>query len=644
MVFLELALFGIRNFSELTRLAFKPGMNFIQGGNGAGKSTVCDILFTVLSPISEAAVESFRTPKSPAICQAALIFKTRNDRICRLIRDFNSGKSSLAEPDASNKFHVTMQDEEPIAKFLTEETGGLTRTEFEGLYWMKASWMPSARIVETGPPGAAPSAPVSTPLIAPPVETKTKPHDREKKQKRLDELKALLTKGDQLSALEDQLSDLQSRSAEAKRRLRMAAEKTTELSRLSQQGEAFEPLKNLPEDYDLIFEISAQQEQLKNDQLITLAEDEEFLKQDLARIPSQPIFLNAYFIGGGGLTLASIILLSVLGLEGLYQQLLMLMVLAGIGSMGYAGYLDFKKLNRRKGIEHRIRETDRQRLRVEATFKRENAACVELLKKTGCADITSLKDKVKSYEQWVSAQRQLEADLKQFLGQKTLEELEQAVETLTGQMSQIESKLKESSSLPSDIYLIQEEVRVLERDLAAPVSSQPQPDLHSLSKTVMDDPPSSPPAGRISGFLSPRYRAALQTAPVKSVLYAQISELNALISRMMGKLGGSTETELTLDKELMPVLTSHTKAPVAWEALSSGQQDLQHLVHQLAVAQTLTQSRPFPLVLDNPWPMLDSSHQQMVLDILREIAQNTQILLLSSAPYAGREGDHQIKL
>lgn len=649
MVFLELALYGIRNFTQLTRLAFKPGLNLIQGGNGSGKSTIRTILFAVVSPISETPLESLNPQKSATLCQAALIFKTKSNHIYRLIRDFNGRKSSLAELDASNKFNVTMQDEDSIAKFLMEETGGLPRTALEGLFSMKAAWMPSARTTETGRPEAAPSAPVSAPsftattdLPAGQAGTKTVPHDQAKMKKRLEELKSLLAKGDQLAAMEDQLSDLQSRSAEATRRLRLATEKTAELARLEQQRETFAPLKNLPEDFHLILETSAQQEQLRNEQLTAIAEDEEFLKQDLLVVPSRPIFLNKYLIAGGGLALTALVLLSVLSLEDLYQQLLMLVLLAGVGLMGYAGFLDFIKLNKRKGIEKKIRKIDRQRLHVEAAFKKENAACVELLKKTGCGDVASLKEKVKTYEQFSSARRQLESDRKQFLGPKTIEELQQDVDAVTGQMAQIESKLKASSSLTSDLYLIQEEVRGLERDLAAPLSTDPLSSLNPFSKTaVAGDLPSDDRSPR---FLSPPLRAGLQTAPVHSLLLGRLPDLTAQMIRLAEKLGGRAETQMSLNEEMMPVLISSTKSPIPWEALSSGQRDLYHLALQLAVAQILSPSHPFPLLLDNPLPALDLPHQQKVLDILREIAQNKQVLLLSSVAYPNREGDHLIQL
>jgi energy-coupling factor transporter ATP-binding protein EcfA2 len=645
VVFLELALYGIRNFTQLTRLAFKPGLNLIQGGNGSGKSTVCDVLLSVLASISDATVDSLKSRKSTDIGQAGLIFKTKNDRVYRLIRDFVGRKSSLSELDSSNKFHVVMQGEEPIAKFLTDENGGLPLKAFEGLFTMRASWMPSSRAggVSQAEDRSSSPIPQSSPVLT--AETKSIPQDRAQKQKRLEELKGFLTQGDRLAAMEDRLSDLQARSAESKRRLRVATEKTAELTRLQQQGGGFESLRGLPDDYPLILETSAQQEHLKNEQLATIAEEEEFLKQDMAAIPNQPFFLTKFFIGGGVLVLVSLILMVDLNLIGLFQHLLVLLMLAGAGLMGYAGYLDFGKLNKRKGLEEKLREAERQRARAEAVFKKENAPCIELLKKTGSANVASLKEKVRTYEQFMQARRELESQRDQFLGKKTLEELQSDVDTLTRQITDLETKLKASSTLPSDIYLIQEEVRILEQELAIPLTAD--------QKTKIDPPPASavptePRRSASSGegpdFVSASFRGGLQTPPVQSLLLDRRLELSNRMTRLIERTGGLNEAVLILGQDLLPVLTSRTNEPLPWHILSSGQQDLCHMIHQLAVDQALSQFYPFPLILDNPLPFLDPPHQLMVLDILREIAQNTQILLLSSVAYPNRTSDHLIVL
>ncbi|MBI3609674.1 MAG: AAA family ATPase [Nitrospirae bacterium] len=645
MVFGELALYGIRNFTQLTRLAFKPGLNLIQGGNGAGKSTVRDALLAVLSPISQTPVQYLKSLKSPDTCQAALIFKTSQGRVYRLVRDFIGQRSSLAELDASNKFRVMMQEEEPIAKFLSDAIGGLGPKTLEGLFSISVSWMPSARGVAADRSRSFPasSGPLSSSI--PSSEARNIPLDRAQKQKRLDELKAMLVQGDRLAAMEDQVAELQSRSAELKRRTRVVTEKTAELARLAQKGSSFESMRDFPEDHQSILETSAQQEQLKNEQLTAIAEDEEFLKQEVAAIPNQPFFQHQFFMTGGALVLVSLILLLALDLGGILQSLLMVVMLTGTGLMGYAGYLDFGKQNKRKGLEHKLRDLDRRRARVEAAFKKENAPCIELLKKAGCADVASLQEKVKAYEQFLMTRRQLETERDHLLGGKTADALQQELDSVTRQISEVEAKLKAATTLPSDLYMIQEEVRILERELLTSPATDSKPNPDPLLKVAGPDDRYSlnlPDAG--NDILSAQFRSGLLADSVRSALLKHRAELQTEMIRLIGKMGGPVESGIGLNEELMPVLSSPAQTAVSWDALSSGEQDLYHLVHQFAVSRILAEAYPFPFILDNPLSVLDPLRQRKTLDILREIAQNRQVLLLSSVPYPNREDDHLIML
>jgi len=223
--------------------------------------------------------------------------------------------------------------------------------------------------------------------------------------------------------------------------------------------------------------------------------------------------------------------------------------------------------------------------------------------------------------------------------------LQSDVDTLTRQISDLENKLKASSTLPSDIYLIQEEVRILEQELAMPFSASPKPKIDPPPTSVVPaEPPRPASSGEAPDFVSASLRAGLRTSPVQSLLLERRSELGTQMTRLIERAGGLNEGLMTLGQDLLPALSSHAKEPMPWRVLSSGQQDLCHMIHQLAVDQILSQSYPFPLILDNPLPFLDPPHQLMVLDILREIAQNRQVLLLSSVAYPSRTSDHLIIL
>ncbi len=313
--------------------------------------------------------------------------------------------------------------------------------------------------------------------------------------------------------------------------------------------------------------------------------------------------------------------------------------------MGYAGFLDFAKVNRRKTLETRLRENERQRMRIESNFKKENAACLDLLRKSGCADIPALKSKISEYEHYRLAKRELETERDDLFGGKTIEELRAETETLRRDISEIEQTLKNSSTLPSDLTLIAEEVRTIERELAAPsadvaVAKSPAP-LKAVSAEAGALPDGTPMDWVQS---DPSLEPCLENPAIHSILAERLSEWKTLASRWLTRLLPRLEGEFTIGDALRPAFASPHPGPGRWETLSSGERDLAYLIYHLSLTQTIARTFPHPLFLDNPLTVLDTRRQLAILDILREMSQNRQVLLLSSITIPAQAGDHRIQL
>ena len=644
MVLMELALYGIRNFIQLSRFSFKPGFNLIVGDNGSGKSTLHDSLLAVFSPISRVAIQHLRTRQSTSVCQAALTFKDNDDRIYRLIRDFGNLKSTLAQLDASNNFQIKEQEEEPITQFLLGLASGLPRPVVLGFFSIKSAWMPSSR---PPTPIRSQETKASDPKAFSPSsqDTSKVALTREQKETRLAELRELIKQADKLSGMEDHLSDIQSKSAETTRRLRLIREKSESLAQIKQQGEYLEGIGKLPEDYQLTLETAEQQEEIKTEKLKELDENIESLKGELEAIPSEPFYQNLFFLAGAGLSLVAIVLVGALNLGGLFQNLFMVLLVGGLGLMGYGGKVDFGRMSRRKELGAKLRESERQRTRAESTFRKENNEYAELLKKTGCTDSTGLKEKITEYERFLNAVRDLEAERDQYLSGTSPEGLQKELDSLKKQIAEIETELKSAAILPSDLYMIQEETRILERELME--SQRNNPD--SLAQAIAPPSPGSTaqetfPAPTASGseLLSSQLLSAIRDPEVQKILTGNLSELNAQLNQSVQKMGMTEEMKLSSD--MTPVLTSKKNTPIPWDQLSSGQRDAYFLIYHLSVIRTALDRYSLPLLLDNPLSFLDTDHQKTLLDLLSEMAQNRQILLFSSAPYSDREDHHLIRL
>ena len=59
MIALELVLYGVRHFLDIKKLTFRPGLNLIHGGNGAGKTTITDTFFEMLGNFSFGREDAF---------------------------------------------------------------------------------------------------------------------------------------------------------------------------------------------------------------------------------------------------------------------------------------------------------------------------------------------------------------------------------------------------------------------------------------------------------------------------------------------------------------------------------------------------------------------------------------------------------
>ena len=618
MILLELALNGIRGFKQLRRLNFKSGLNLIQGNNGSGKTTLCDTLFALLSPTSS------KTGFNQG--QAGLLIQLRDGGTYRLARDFAKQKSSLAQLSPDKQFNPVTQDETQILTFLTDQAGGLKASELEELFTLKRSSLPSSHLPAHPKTASRPDAAAAHSDQDRPVSEK----NRVQKEKRLEEIRATLAQADQLGKMEDQVADLQARSAELKRRVRIYQEKTDELERLKLQDRELGSLSLLPEDYVQLFEQYEQQQTIRNEKLLALSEDKARIQGGLDQIPSQPIFLNKLFVAGGGIVLLSFIFPLVFETSGLLRTILFLPLLIGIGLMAFAAIQDFLGINKRKSLESQLRSLAKQREAIESAFKTQTAPAQELLKKANCGSPEAFQDKARDHERNVAQQQEIETERNRILSGKTKDELGHELSTLTEKMEELESKIRAHANLPTDLYLLQEEMRKLEHELSRPMADLSQPPTE-LSRSGPSEPSDSSLAEPLRQMFSRHF--------LRSLLQTQLGPVQTEIHRWLVRFPQARSLTLILDEQLTPAISFEKGRPAQPGELSSSLLDQVYFSLFVALAQLLAKSHPFPLILDDPLGSLDSINQQIALDILREIAQNRQVLLLSNQSYPSQEGD-----
>jgi hypothetical protein len=637
MTFVELALYGIRQFKKVTKFTFKPGLNLIVGGNDAGKTTIVDCLSVLLFGGGDPKAAAALTPSDPALpCQAGLIFKTEDGSIYRLIRDFHKGKGMLSRLGPDKKFVPMEQEDTAITEFLNRQMGGLDPELIRSLFILGSDHAAPPKSRQTPHDGPAVRvAPASlAPAVGPLSDTQ-----REKKEKRLSELKEQLALADRLAKMEDRLSDLQGKAADLFRRMKIAREKSQEWAQISKPPPGGEALQRLPEDLDAMIQDYTAKESARGEAERDHEEKAILLKTEMEMIPQEVLFKNLWLLIGAGLTVMDILVALFVPLEGVFQHLFLAVLLAGIGMIGFAGVQDLRRQGSRRRLEEAIRKLDQERLQIQSKFEAETARMQELLKRTGCIGVEDLRTKQRNYEQWIYTKRAAEEELAETLKGTSLAEIEEQHKAVTAQIRETEAEIRSSPGIEADLYTLQNEARELERELSGEPTSPPVPESTSptVTTTLAAEMEFGETVAEIPSAPLPVAGPDFLPEPIRSrypVLMPLVTEdgrrrIEETASRAMDRLTQGRFRKVAMPPDLIPTVFESDGKAADSSRLSSGTRDQLFFSWWLGVIEAVGEPCGLPLLLDDPFLSYDTYRLQLLFDLLKDQARRRQILLLS---------------
>jgi energy-coupling factor transporter ATP-binding protein EcfA2 len=628
MLLIELALHNILGLKQLIRLKLKPGLNLVQGNNGAGKTTIQRSVIALLSTPSD--TQSFSEG------QAGMILRAADGQIYRLVRDFSKQKASLARRDAEGRFHPLALTENQILQFILEDTRGLRAADLETVFVMNRSSMPSVRTSSRRRPGHP--APAATAQAASPPAPLI---DREKAQARIDEIQGLLDQADQASNLEDQAGELRIQTTDLQRKLKVSQEKSISLRELDTKEKPLNHLWPISSDDQRVLDQYTEQLAVREDQIRTLDEDRSRIEATTDAIPAQPLYMTPLFVSGAGVLAVSFIVPQFIMIEGLAREFFFLPLLVGVGLMAWAAIRDFQQLSQRKMLNARLQNLTKQQESIDMDFQKDTARARELLEKAACADMESFKRKSAERDHLESLKKEMAAEIESILQGNTPQRIEEELRNVETQLQATEEKARLLSGIASDVYMLQEEMRRLQEELApSGQTEEAAPD----SVFGADAPEDRAEAEPGESFLPEALRELLLKDPIGARLQSKIPPLNTAIRHWFGRFPRTQSIRITLNDDLTVSLFTNEGASLVPNSLGAGLLDCAYFVCHVALAGVVSVAHPFPLLLDDPFLSLDAGNQQIALDILREIAQNKQVLLMASLTHPGKEGEGVIAL
>ncbi len=163
MQFSELVLQGVRRFDQMYRLELGNGFTLFCGAEGAGKSTIVDIIIYLLFARTDPTDSNAFAGKSGDVCRAALTMLDHKGQPYRLVKDLSRGSVVLTSQDAATGRFVPVSTlRADILQYLGANFHLPSQDVFEGIFVTRASDLPSARpAAASRPPEQAPAAGVS---------------------------------------------------------------------------------------------------------------------------------------------------------------------------------------------------------------------------------------------------------------------------------------------------------------------------------------------------------------------------------------------------------------------------------------------------------------------------------------------------
>ncbi|HXN06880.1 MAG TPA: hypothetical protein VN944_07435, partial [Nitrospiria bacterium] len=449
------------------------------------------------------------------------------------------------------------------------------------------------------------------------------PVSDENAAERLKELRRLAEKSDALSKKESDLLDLKDKVYNIKRSLGELETANADLSRIEEKEASFAGFQSIPRDAQQILDEYENNQAEKMVEQGELTEDIALIEQQL-QMDQRNLLQNKFLWGGGILTALSLILGLFLELEGPERYVQGLVLVTGVGLVGYALYQDLMRGSQKKAWKNKLENKNKNLEILTARFKRENAKYFELLEKTGTENRESFETRFTEFKNLMGEKYEVTGRIEKILSGRSIEDLErEMIENQTKLQAQEEEIAIIKPGIP-DSYTVQNEIRAIEERLNPGMSISGGSSFEDLTggPAVANGPGLEMYGGSSPGLGSFFEKdwdlltasAGLTAEQVAQFLQKRLSALCGNRLKMTVMPGGKIESD------------------PGFETLSSGILDFL-FIGMFLIRSQLLRKIPFPLVLDDPMVTLDSELQGILLNFAKDVSRGRTILWFSHTGY-----------
>jgi len=251
---IKLEIEGFGKFDKKKTINFKKGVNFINGLNEAGKSTILEAILASLFKYTNAKIEPFFCWTNKDVCKLALTYKTDKGETFQIISDYKNTKKKLIKITKSGKSEISTVIN-TIHEYIKKHFGFDEQKVFENTTFIRQSQM---AILGDSPSKNKLKDMVEEVLVGSAEASATKSLKKIKKtakdsKKEADSLKETFEElKDELEIAEEQKDSLVKDSGKYEEILKLLSDKQKKFEELKKRKERFDKKEEHKKEYQIL--------------------------------------------------------------------------------------------------------------------------------------------------------------------------------------------------------------------------------------------------------------------------------------------------------------------------------------------------------------------------------------------------------
>jgi len=471
----------------------------------------------------------------------------------------------------------------------------------------------------------------------------------EEKEKRLEKLKAELGRVKEVEELHFELDGYQAKVFELQKEKEKVLSIDKELKELEEGLSKYRFFINLPENIDQRITQYNSLESNRAKELEGIDEKMADLDAELRALEAEPKFFQrlTFKIGLGLLAVGILGIIVSSFLELKWVSTLGILIAPALILLGIALWQFLTQEGKKSELRENLKRLEEQRRRVIKEYEVKGALVKKLLEKTDCSDTEELGEMLNNYRELEARRDELSRKKKELFLELDWERLNKEEAELKGKISELEAKLKKFAGIGLDINEMRREIETLERSL------ERARQLGLIGKKEEE---------KVSGLVVEPGKTQVVSALDRSglVFWERIFdsgarllelELEQLWSQTLSRanlylqaLSGRRYLEINKREGKIFIRMSEVEKELELSEAGTKSFDLVFFSLKFALLELVLQKYPLPMILDDPYVLLDENSALAVGKILKRLSANSQVVLFSSQRLFAREASQALAL